>query len=381
MILASILLWLNYQRDRFQFKTLLNTTIQTSSFLLLTILFSFPFQLNFSSIIKGIGLVHAHSLPHQLLILWGTPWFISLSFILFFLKDKIMSFAKRESLVKQFSSLLGVKVSLKKKTKLQTKNYKLKTTDLFVLILLAVSTLLVFIPEVFYVKDIYIPSYHRANTMFKLTYQAFMMYSIANGYIIIRVLSSLKKSFFKKLLVTCYMLHVTCLMIYPYFSIKSYYGLKIYRGLYGLNFIKRAYPDNYQVILWLNKNVGGQPVILEAAGDSYTDYNQISMATGLPTIEGWLVHEWLWRGGFDEPGKRASEVQQIYEGDINSAKNLLKKYQVEYVIISNLEREKYKNINESKFESLGKVVFESGKTKIFKIKNDKQKTKNTSLEM
>lgn len=134
-----------------------------------------------------------------------------------------------------------------------------------------------------------------------------------------------------------------------------------------MDFLKRLYPDNDKAALWLNKNVAGQPVILEAAGDSYTDYNQISMATGLPTIEGWLVHEWLWRGGFDQPGERASEVQQIYEGDLTTAQTLLKKYNVQYVIISNLEREKYPNINETKFSSLGKQVFSSGKTRIYKI--------------
>jgi len=117
----------------------------------------------------------------------------------------------------------------------------------------------------------------------------------------------------------------------------------------------------------LERNVTGQPVILEAVGDSYTDYNQISMATGLPTVEGWLVHEWLWRGSFDEPGKRASEVQTIYESDSSAAKPLLAKYGVRYVLVGDLERQKYPKLNEAKFSSLGKVVFEAGTTKVYEL--------------
>ena len=44
------------------------------------------------------------------------------------------------------------------------------------------------------------------------------------------------------------------------------------------------------------KTIEGQPVVLEANGDSYSDYERVSAMTGLPTVLGWYVHEWLWRG-------------------------------------------------------------------------------------
>ena len=43
---------------------------------------------------------------------------------------------------------------------------------------------LILLPEIVYVKDIYSGDYKRANTMFKLTYQAFIMFGICFGYII-----------------------------------------------------------------------------------------------------------------------------------------------------------------------------------------------------
>ncbi|PJE68506.1 hypothetical protein COU94_01530, partial [Candidatus Shapirobacteria bacterium CG10_big_fil_rev_8_21_14_0_10_38_8] len=75
----------------------------------------------------------------------------------------------------------------------------------------------------------------------------------------------------------------------------------------------------------------------------------------------------LWRGSFDEPGKRASEVQLIYETqDLKTAETYLQKYQVKYVIVGNQEREKYK-VSEDKFLKLGKIIFQSGNTKIYQI--------------
>ena len=340
LIFGLVLLGSFYSRWRNSWLQLLPPLFVGGWSLLLTLPLVLPFQLNFDPIVKGIAFVHAHSLPHQLLILWGVPWLFAAVFAIF---------------------LIG-----------EARNRKnLLITDIFTFVLLAVATFLVIIPEIIYVKDIYIESYHRANTVFKLTYQSFILYALAMGYIFIRLVSSIKNFFGRKLTAAVLFLFFTALMIYPFYSLKGYYGeLKKdnYQSLYGLNFLKKLYPGDYQAVQWLNQNVKGQPVVLEAVGDSYTDYERISMATGLPTIEGWLVHEWLWRGSFDEPGRRAVDVQTIYESaDLTQTKELFEKYQVKYVIIGALERQKYSQLKEEKFNHLGKKVFESEKTTIFKL--------------
>jgi uncharacterized membrane protein len=143
-----------------------------------------------------------------------------------------------------------------------------------------------------------------------------------------------------------------------------------YKGIDGLQFIKSKYPEDYGVIEWLNANVKGQPTILEANGDSYTNYCRISMATGLPTVQGWFVHEWLWRNDKAEPESRGKEVQTVYESqDVEATMAIVKKYNVKYVIIGDLEREKFKYLNEEKLLSLGEVVFESGDTKVIYVGN------------
>ena len=157
--------------------------------------------------------------------------------------------------------------------------------------------------------------------------------------------------------------------IYPYFAIKSYYGdLKTYSGLSGIDYMKKRLPQDYEAIRWINKNIQNRPIIVEAQGDSYTDYARISANTGLPTILGWTVHEWLWRGSYDIPAPRVEDIKLIYEStDLNQTREILKKHNVEYVYIGNLEREKYPNIIEEKFEQLGSVVFKEDTTKIYKL--------------
>lgn len=355
MVLGLVLLVSFYPQWKNSFKKLVQPCLYGGIILLLALPLIFPFQFNFEPIVKGIALVNAHSRPHQLLILWGAPWFFGLTFLIFLIKEFLAAWRQSKKTLNTFSPLIS----------------HFSSSDLFVLILFLVATILIIIPEIIYVKDIYISSYHRANTVFKLTYQSFIMFSIGIGYIIVRVSSSLKKVFFRKLLFAFYFLLFTLLMVYPFYSIKGYYGeikRKNYRTLSGLQFLKRLYPNDYQAILWLNQNIKGQPVVLEAVGDSYTDYERISMATGLPTIEGWLVHEWLWRGSYDEPGRRSAEVQTIYESsDAAGTEALLQKYQVKYVVVGTLERQKYPQLKEEKFARLGKKVFASGKTAIFEL--------------
>jgi uncharacterized membrane protein len=155
--------------------------------------------------------------------------------------------------------------------------------------------------------------------------------------------------------------------LYPFYAFPSYYpGLNkietYFRSLEldGTAWMKNDLPDDREMILFFQENINGQPVILEAQGDSYTDYNRVSAYTGLPTVAGWWVHQWLWRGSADIVGQRAPDISTIYESeDIAQTETLLEKYQVSYVIISDQEREKYPNLNEEKFAVLGKKIFTS----------------------
>ncbi|KXK10482.1 MAG: hypothetical protein UZ22_OP11002000786 [Microgenomates bacterium OLB23] len=251
----------------------------------------------------------------------------------------------------------------------------LQAADYFMLMLFAYGTLLIAIPEFAYAKDIY-PSHFRANTMFKLGYQAFIMMSIASAYTFVLFKARLKRE--RTLLSIFYMVLAVPLFflvaIYPSFAINSYYGNKPETSLDGAQWLAMTFPENAEIVNYFNTSVKGQPTILEAQGDSYTDFNVISAYTGLPTVAGWWVHEWLWRGSSDVVGALIPDIQSMYESsDKARVQELLQKYGVTYVVIGPHEREKYKGLQESKFGALGQVVFttSSGASKVYKITLDR----------
>jgi uncharacterized membrane protein len=233
------------------------------------------------------------------------------------------------------------------------------------------SFLLIIFAEFFYFKDIY-PQHFRSNTMFKLGYQAFILMSMVSGYTIVKILTQKQKKLQTKIFLAGLVPLLALVFIYPYFAVRSYFGgLKEYHGIWGLQWMADRYPDDLAVVNWLNRNVVGQPVITEAAGDSYTDYERISAFTGLPTVAGWAVHEWLWRGSYEPIARRATEVASIYESnDLAMTRYLLNKYKVEYIVMGGMERKKYLNLNEEKIARLAKPVFSQGTTKIYRVTSE-----------
>ena len=152
--------------------------------------------------------------------------------------------------------------------------------------------------------------------------------------------------------------------------------------MYGLHWIAREYPDDWEAIRYLNQesarfageagNQGGMPkipwAIVEADGESYTDYGRISAFTGLPSVIGWPVHEWLWRGTYDLVAPRREDVRRIYESDdAGETARILNTYSVRYVIVGKLERDTYKNMQEWKFPELGREAYRSGATIVYAV--------------
>lgn len=323
------------------------------------VLFSLPFSLFFKPFVSGVGVLctpdflsakehlgpllfeadHCQKSPFwQLLTLYGFFYFFAISLFITFKK-----------MVKKYLS------------------------DVFVIMIFILSTILIAIPEFIYAKDIY-PAHYRANTMFKLVFQAFIMLSLVSGYSISRVMHFLKtkNGFHVKILYSVFfvvtLLMLSVVFVYPYYAVTSYYGdFKNYQGLNGIKYLSNKYPDDAKAIAWIKQHVSGQPVILEAQGDSYTDYARVSTNTGLPTVLGWTVHEWLWRGTYNIPAPRINEIKQMYESDdIKKVRLLLAKYHVRYIFVGQLENEKY-NVNEKVFKTIGRIVYKSGETKIYQL--------------
>lgn len=311
-------------------------------------LLALPFAQSFVNFSKGIGFTFSHTPLGQLLTLWGGHLVFALVFICWFFWPGKQSFQPWKCV--QNGS----------------------PTDRFCLAMIATSICLLIIPEIVYVKDIYSQTFYRANTMFKLTFQAFILLSLVGGFVFERIprsISARKVAWgLRVLLSSC----VVALLLFGIPAISQFYGgvlLHRYAGQEGLRFLDRSGSGDFLAVQWLQANVTGQPFILEAYGRSYSDFARISMATGLPTPMGWDIHQRLWRGDDLPCSVRSSHVACMYQsGRINMVQDLLKKYRIRYIIVGALERQQFPNLHQKLFQENFREVFSAGETKIYENK-------------
>ena len=330
------------------------TAAQAAEVLILATVIILPFTLQFdtSNMVQGIALAKHHSLPHQLLVLWGLPGILTILFVVSLLIEKLRG-AEQKSLYHLLTSI--------------------RLPDLFAVLMGLCAIGLVLIPELVYVRDIYENRNARANTMFKLTYQAYIMFGMTMIYAIFRLLVIGKNKILKVLAFIGLFLFVwTC----GYFgnSVHSWFGEvwkpSQYKGLNATAFLETDFPEDVNGIRWLKENISDAPVVLEANGDSYSEYERVSAMTGLPTIMGWYVHEWLWRGNLSDLNAKIEEIQEIYTStDETRVKELLEEYNVSYIFVGSCERNKYgADMNNDLLKSLGEVVFQDSEYPTYIVK-------------
>jgi len=100
-----------------------------------------------------------------------------------------------------------------------------------------------------------------------------------------------------------------------------------------------AYAGDADAIAWFFANVSGSPVVAEASIGPYRcNGSRISSATGLPTIIGWERHEQQQRYPDTLPA-RVADVRTLYTSpDIAEKASILRRYNVAYVVVGDLER-------------------------------------------
>ena len=345
------------------------TAVQAVEIIVISYVVSLPFTLQFDSMFKGVGIAQNHSMIHQLLILWGLPVILTVLLIICIIWEKLRGGANR-SLYKLMKAI--------------------SVPDLFAIVMGLCAIGLIVIPELVYVRDIYENGNARANTMFKLTYQAYILFALMMSYILvffvadrIKILQETKldNRYEKKVRLSKVQITVGGMAIILLISTCGYFinattnwftGFPLknkYQTLNATAYLENAIPEDAAAIRWLNKNITGQPTVLEACGDSYKDYdNRVSAMTGLPTVLGWYVHEWLWRNNLDEENKRRTDVETIYTStDKKEVQELLDKYEVNYIFIGSCEYQKYEGVNVALLSSLGEIVFKEENTMIVKL--------------
>ena len=359
VVSGAVILFSNAVIHHFEKETLILTAFHAAVVLGMSFVVSFLFNLKFDSMAKGIALCLDHTPLYQLAILWGLPVLVLVCFLVSAIcKHREIPYDRKEKsrpLLFQFINRLSL-------------------PELFILTIGLCAAGLVLLPEIIYVVDIY-GGHKRANTMFKFTYQAFIMFGLMMGYVITKFVLLAKNG--KQ--IACGVLTGVLLLGtagYLETSVEAWFGDIFdetrFEGLDAAAFVETENSYDAEAVDWINKNIAGRPVMLEANGDSYTYANRISVLTGLPTILGWHTHEWLWKDNYDWVEARVADVKTIYTSfDTDRIQELLAEYNISYIYIGDEERKKYSaegGVNVDILKSFGEVVFQNERVSIVKIK-------------
>jgi len=349
-------------------------------------LFYLPFYATYQQLyVNGLGLVNQGTSLSDYFTISGLWIFITLSFFLFeFYRwwmgmrnararaqgknllviggsktRRIIGYLLLSGILVIIATLLGLKILLTLLIGLGVFLFVVRKRDArsrFTYILLLAGLCISLGLEIVYVRDFLDGSdYERMNTVFKFSMQAWLCFAVG-GALAVQQLWNLLQGFVKKAWGVIFLLlvlggsvfliggtasrindHQVWVKAQPPVQSANYIPT-----LDGLAFIRAWYPGDARAIAWLNENVAGSPVILEAAAPvSYQWFNRISIYTGLPDVLGWADHVGEQRYS-DQPLNRVTDIGIIYTTtNAVQAITLLRYYHVRYIYVGDVERQAY----------------------------------------
>jgi uncharacterized membrane protein len=258
-----------------------------------------------------------------------------------------------------------------------TFNDRIKNLDedsLLLMIFGVVAATLILAPELVFVKDIYFytnPPYKLANTEFKVWYTGWILLAITAGASFVRTQAIAIKRHHNVVIASCVGLTIVCAILLVG-TVKGIAGVQdsLPPTINGLSYLKIGQPDKYSVATWANLHIKGQPTVLEASGDSYSQNDWFSAYTGLPTIIGWRSHEWGWRYSATEwntiSGK-ASIVHNIYAStSAASLRQQVTANHINYVLLGPDEVSAYGAQATVFMQAFGQPVYQAGSIAIYR---------------
>jgi len=230
------------------------------------------------------------------------------------------------------------------------------------------------------------------NTVFKFYYQVWTLLSIGAAVAVVWVAERAQDWPFRRRDAwnVAMAVLVISMALFPIMSIPAKLGDRLTQAT-GLTLDGMAYvrystvgdvrgsvelaPD-YSGIVWLQDNVEGSPVILEAMGErEYLWGNRISVYTGLPTIVGWRWHQVQQRmgAGGSSVEQRRMDVDECYTiRDGARALEIIRQYGVQYVYVGPYERLYYDQRGLAKFNALAadgylQLVYNQDGVRIYRV--------------
>ena len=241
----------------------------------------------------------------------------------------------------------------------QTRAGALPTAIVPISLLFLCGALLVMIPEVIMVRDIYGLDFARANTMFKLTFRAQTLMLIA-AFAVLAPVVMRGWQWVGTGMIAGAML-IAPLAYLPHIATPPDKITK----LDGLAFLG---PERGLVAFAERLALAPGEAIIEASGLSFDESARVSALTGLPTVIGWSGHQWLWRNDFERVQRRAKDVERFYTQASQADRcQIIRRYGIRYVILGLIERSIYPDINEQAIRELGVTIYDTENASIVQI--------------
>jgi YYY domain-containing protein len=236
-------------------------------------------------------------------------------------------------------------------------------------LLMMIAAFLIVVLEIFFLLD-------RMNTLFKGYMAVWMITGIATmvgAFYAYQALSSVGAARIKRVARGCAYVFLAMLIVGT--AVNVFAVLRMQRvpkrtyTLDGTAYLRHSNPDDAAAANWLNRNVKGTPVMLEAQGDGYREFTRICMHTGIPVVFGWEHHARQRGLSHESALDRRKAIQAIYtHEDIEHVKQQLLNYKVDFIVVGAVERNTYRRLDPARFDGhpeLFTKVFESGRTSIY----------------
>jgi len=217
----------------------------------------------------------------------------------------------------------------------------------------------------------------RMNTVFKFYLQVWLMLSVACGPAAVWAWASIRRT--QRLRMVWQGTLAVLLLaafLYPLLATAAKWGIRMnpdapntLDGAAFLPYVEYGDTDYAEqprtvrlsedlgAIEWLQRNVAGSPVVMEAfGGNPYRSIaSRIAMYTGLPSVVGWDWHQRQQRAVAPDTlvTSRIADVNTFYNTlDVAEARNILAKYGVEYIVVGSLENTYYWPEGRLKFDQM-----------------------------
>jgi YYY domain-containing protein len=257
--------------------------------------------------------------------------------------------------------------------------------DRFIFFLIGTGFLLTIMVEIIVLSG----DIGRMNTVFKFYLQVWTLFAISASYALGKILSDMAKWGTRRQFVFD-VVGLTLLAGALLFTLTATYDKIRDRMAEGVPFTfdtmtymqfakywdqqELDLSKDYKAIRWMQQNVEGSPVIVEANSVEYRWGTRFTIYTGLPGVVGWNWHERQQRALF--PGEwvsdRVNEVNGFYnDRNIESTVTFLRKYGVKYIILGELEQQSYEADGLKKFSQFDgifwKTVYDESGVKIYEV--------------